>query len=169
MTQKNDDTKVMMYKMANRLKERVGFNAPKDSEGFLNPAAIEEADKLIAEVCATCPETISKHLATLDALWEAMRSGSPAERDAAATKVFATAHEIKDISAMCGFELIAYFAESLRDYIEKTNLNLQAQIVIVQAHLDAIKVVHHRGVKKDGGPEAEELKRMVQKAIDKFQ
>ena len=162
------DSKITIFKFANRLKERVGLNLSKDVEGFLAPDSIVEADKLIAEVCLTCPETIFNHLATLDTLWEAMRSGSPEEREIAATKIFATAHEIKDIGSLCGFDLIAYFAESLRDYIEKTNLNLQAQIVIVQAHLDAMKVVHHRGFKKDGGPEAEELKRMVQKAIEKF-
>ncbi len=166
---KNEDTTVKMYKMANRLKERAGLNLPKDSEGFLAPDSIEEADKLIAEVCATSAETIDKHLKTLGDLWENMRSSDPSTRQDTATKVFATAHEIKDIGAMCGYDLIAYFAESLRDYIERTELNLNAQVVIVQAHLDAMKVVHHRGVKKDAGPEAEELKAMVQKAIDKYQ
>ena len=60
MTDK-DNVKVTMYKIANRLKERLGYSASKETEGFLAPAAIEEADKLIAQVCATCPETISKH------------------------------------------------------------------------------------------------------------
>jgi hypothetical protein len=165
----NNDTKITMYKMANRLKERLGYSASKETEGFLAPSAIEEADKLIVEVCATSSETISKHLDTLNTLWETMRSGSPTEREAASIKVFATSHEIKDIGSLCGYDLIAYFAESLRDYIGKTHLNLQAQIVIVQAHLDAMKVVHHRGFKREAGPEAEELKRMVQKAIDKYQ
>lgn len=165
----NDDTKVKMYKMANRLKERLGHTHKQTDEGYLAPATIEEADKLIAEVCATSPETIEKHLQTLSELWETMRSGDAADRPSISTKVFATAHEIKDIGSLCGYDLIAYFAESLRDYIERTELNLNAQVVIVQAHLDAMKVVHARGVKKDAGPEAEELKRMVQKAIDKFQ
>lgn len=168
MTMK-DDAKVKIYKMANNLKERLGYTHKQNEEGHIAPESIDEADKLIAEVCATCPETIEKHLKTLGDLWEDMRSSDAAKRQETATKVFATAHEIKDIGSLCGFDLIAYFAESLRDYIERTELNLNAQVVIVQAHLDAMKVVHHRGAKKDGGPEAEELKAMVQKAIDKYQ
>lgn len=160
--------KVEIYKLANILKERMGNAFAKQEEGFLAPSAIAEADKLIAEVCASSPETIAKHLETLDGLWEELRDGDAAQRQDTAVQVFATAHEVKDIGAMCGYDLLAYFAESLRDYIESTELNLQAQVVIVQAHLDAMKVVHQRGFRKEAGPEAEELKLMVQKAIDKY-
>ena len=154
--------------MANRLKERMGSAFAKQDEGFLSETAIEEADKLIAQMCATCPETIEKHLVALTSLWEQMRA-NPTNSEDISVQVFQTAHEIKDIGSMCGFTLIAHFAESLRDYIESTDLNLQAQIVIVQAHLDAMQVVHRRGFRSNAGPEAEELKLMVQKAIDKYQ
>jgi chemotaxis protein histidine kinase CheA len=164
-----NDTKIGFYKISNRLKERLGINFQQQKEGFLDPAVIEEADKLIAQICITCPDMIEKHLVTLGALWEQMRSANPMERDAISIQVFTVAHELKDMGSLCGFDLIAHFAESLRDYIEKTNLNLQAQIVIIQAHIDAMKIVHHRGFKKEAGPEAEELKLMVQKAIDKYQ
>ena len=160
--------KIEIYKLANHLKERMGNAFSIQGEGFLAPSAIAEADKLIAEICATSPETIAKHLETLDGLWQNLRDGEAAQRQDTAVQLFATAHEIKDIGAMCGYDLLAYFAESLRDYIERTELNLQAQVVIVQAHLDAMKVVHQRGFRKQAGPEAEELKLMVQKAIDKY-
>jgi chemotaxis protein histidine kinase CheA len=160
--------KVEIYKLANSLKKRMGDAFAKQDEGFLAPSAIAEADKLIAEICATSPETIAKHLETLEGLWKMLRDGDASQRQDTAVQIFATAHEIKDIGAMCGYDLLAYFAESLRDYIERTELNLQAQVVIVQAHLDAMKVVHQRGFRKQAGPEAEELKLMVQKAIDKY-
>lgn len=162
------DIKIGFYKISNRLKDRMGQAFLKQKEGFLAPSAIEEADKMIAEMCATCPATIEGHLASLTALWEKMKSSNEADRHEVSEKVFAVAHEIKDIGSMCGYQLIAHFAESLRDYIEKTNLNHQAQIVIVQAHLDAMNIVHRSGFKKDGGPEAEELKQMVRKAIEKY-
>ena len=69
---------------------------------------------------------------------------------------------------MCGYGLIAYFAESLRDYIARTDLNLKAQVVIIQAHLDAMQMCHRKGFRTDAGPEAEELKKMVKMAIDKY-
>jgi hypothetical protein len=45
---------------------------------------------------------------------------------------------------------------------------MNAQVVIIQAHLDAIMVVHHKGYKKDAGTATEELKAMVKKAIDQY-
>ena len=162
------DIKVGFYKLANRLKERMGHTFEKNKDGYLAPSAIAEADKMIEEMCVTCPETIEKHLAALTMLWETMKSSSEGEREAVSEKAFTASHEIKDIGSICGYQLIAHFAESLRDYIEKTNLNHQAQIVIVQAHLDAMNIVHRGGFKRDGGPEAEELKLMVQKAIAKY-
>lgn len=162
------DIKVGFYRLSNRLKDRMGHTFQKQKEGFLAPSAIEEADKMIAEMCATCPETIEGHLATLTTLWEQMKSSSESERASISEKVFNVSHEIKDIGSMCGYQLTAHFAESLRDYIEKTDLNHQAQVVIVQAHLDAMNIVHRGGFKRDGGPEAEELKHMVRKAIAKY-
>jgi chemotaxis protein histidine kinase CheA len=162
------DPEIGFYKIVNRLKERLGSSFSKEKEGFLAPSAIEEADKLIAQTCVTCPDVIEKHLVTLSSLWEKMRA-NPDDRASISLQIFTTSHEIKDIGSMCGFDLIAHFAGSLRDYIERTDLNLQAQIVIIQAHIDAMKIVHHRGFKKEAGPEAEELKLMVQKAIDKYQ
>lgn len=165
----NNGLKVEMYKMANRLKERMGFRFKGQEEGYLAPEAIAEADKLIETLCETCPQAIGQHLENLSGLWDEMRDmpNSP-ERNDVAQKIFTTAHEIKDLGAMCGLELISYFAESLRDYIGRTDLNMKAQIVIIQAHLDAMHIVNKKGFRKDAGPEAEELKRMVKMAIDKY-
>ena len=162
--------KIEIYKLVNRLKPRMGVRFEKQESGFLDDSIIAEADKLIAEVCETSPQVIEQHLGNLTALWMEIREKpvSP-ERNEASQKIFTLAHEIKDIGAMCGYELLAYFAESLRDYIGRTDLNLKAQIVITQAHIDAMQTVHRLGVRKDAGPQAEELKKMVKMAIEKYQ
>jgi chemotaxis protein histidine kinase CheA len=160
---------VEIIKMANRLKARLGVRFQEQESGFIDPEVIAEADKLIAGLCVNAPETIEKHLQSLTKLWAEMKGlGQSPERAALSEKIFTIAHEIKDVGALCGFELIAHFAESLRDYIGETNLNLNAQVVIIQAHLDAMQTVHHRGFRKEAGPEAEELKRMVRMAIEKY-
>lgn len=161
--------KVEIFKLANKLKERLGRQYKDHPEGQLAPEAIKEADKLIEALCAGCPQTISKHLDSLTAYWNKMREIKDTnQKQDISAQVFTLAHEIKDVSSMCGYELIAYFAESLRDYIGKADLHIEAQIVIVQAHLDAMQVVHRQGVKKDAGPEAEELKNVVRKAIAQY-
>lgn len=162
--------KVEIYRLANRLKRRMGAQYEKQEQaGFLAPEAIAEADKLIAALCETSNDTMNALLAQLAAEWDRMRQLDPSlERDAAAQKIFTTAHEIKDIGEMCGYELAAHFAESLRDFIAMTELSIKAQIIIIQAHIDALQIVIRQDIKTDAGPKAEELKRMVKMAVDKY-
>lgn len=161
--------KVEVYKLANKLKARLGPDYKNQEEGFLSEDAIKAADNLIAALCVQCPIKINETLTALSDKWDKMKlmEDSP-ERKAIAAEIFTLAHEIKDVGAMCGYDLIAYFGESLRDFIGRTDLNLKAQVVIIQAHMDAMVAVNRLGAKKDAGPEAEELKRMVKMAIDKY-
>lgn len=161
--------KVEVFRLANSLKEKLGMRAKKDEPGFIAPEAIEEADQLIAELCKECPTTLAGYLDEISVLWKEMRElPASAEREIRARQIFTLAHEIKDVGSMCGFALAAYFAESLRDYIERTELSLEAQRVIIQAHVDAISVVIKMGLKEDGGAQAEELKKMVRVAVLKY-
>lgn len=162
--------KIFIYKLKNRLKEKVGLRSALQEEGEIAEERIEKADKLIEALCTNCSQTIGVHLEKIIELWAKMREtehGSE-EREVIAKEIFTLAHEIKDIASLCKYDLAAYFAESLRDYIIKTEMSMKAQQVIIQAHVDALTVVHKKDIKDDGGPAAEELKRMVKIAIDKY-
>lgn len=160
---------VEVFRIANSLKDKLGMRAKGDGPGFIAPEAIAEADKLIAELCKECPLTLNGYMDQIGALWREMRElPSSMEREKLAQQIFMLAHEIKDVGQMCGYTLAAYFAESLRDYIERTELSLEAQRVIIQAHVDAITVVLKMGMREDGGAQAEELKKMVKVAVDKY-
>ncbi len=154
----------------NRLKNKLGARIHKNEEvGHLEEEKVDKADALIKELCADCQTTIAAQLAALSAVWgEMQKMDSSNARDEKAQEVFTIAHEIKDISSLCGYVLAAHFAESLRDYIGETTLNLKNQHIIIQAHIDAMNTVHKNNIKEDGGPVAEELKRMVKIAIDKY-
>lgn len=165
-----DGIKVRMFKLTNRLRKKLGMNFQRNDEpGEIPEDAIAEADKLIEKMCAECPKTMKGLLEDIVKNWEEMkdlpRSG---ERDEYAQKIFTLAHEIKDISTMCGYELASYFSESLRDYIAMTELKLNAQRVIIQAHVDALLVVIKQGMDDVNDPAAQELKQMVKVAIDKY-
>ena len=161
--------KVKLFKIVNSLRMKLGRSSADKRPGFIAEEAIAEADGLIESLCKDCTITIGRNLEKLIELWSVMRDMEKSqERGDIAREMFTYAHEIKDISSMCGYELIAYFAESLRDYVEKTELSLDAQRVIIQAHLDAIQVTHHHDVKKDDGSVADELKKAVKIAVDKY-
>lgn len=162
--------KIEMFRLANRLKARLGSRFQDQKEGFIAADAIAEADKLIEGLCLDCSTTIGKLLDQLSSEWQHLRASLPDNiAEGQSRPIFTTAHEIKDVSAMCGLALLSYFAESLRDYIGRAQIIMEAQIVIIQAHIDAMQMAHRKGVREDHSPEAEELKRMVRKAIEKYQ
>lgn len=162
--------RVEVYKLTNFLKEKLATGAKKNNqEGEIDPAKIQECDALVAELCINCLPTIGTHLEQISTLWKQMRDMPQSqERQNLSDQIFMQAHEIKDIASLCGYSLCAYFAESLRDYISEISLNLSGQRVIIQAHIDALTVVQKQSLKEDGGAAAEELKKMVKVAIEKY-
>ena len=167
---KSGSHKVSIINVKTTLKQRLlGIFGKDDDVGFIPDDLIDLADREVSEFCVACSPIMGENIEKLSNLWAKMKDmPACAERDNMAKQIFLLSHEIKDMSALCGYDLIAYFSESLRDYIAKTELSVSAQIVIIQAHLDALMVVHHKGYKKDAGDAAEELKAMVKKAIEKY-
>ncbi|MCB1650496.1 MAG: Hpt domain-containing protein [Alphaproteobacteria bacterium] len=160
-----EKTEVEVFERVNRLKIKSG-GSEDSPDGVISAEAIEEADQSITEMCTDCPDLVNKSLQNLTSTWAEMKENtSPEKRKELAQKMFTDAHEIKDLSGMCGYTLISEFAESLRDYILETTLTVDAQRIIVQAHIDAIQIVHREDIRDDGGPLAQELKLAVQKAI----
>lgn len=161
---------VEKFELKNRLKEKLDMDhRGKHVEGQIAPDAVEEADRLIADMCANSHENLSEQLALLKEHWDEMKDmPDSGERDGVAQQVFTVAHEIKDIGAMCGYQLAAYFGESLRDFIGQTDLKLEAQRVIIQAHVDVLNIAIKKDIREDDSPAAEELKRMLKLAIDQY-
>lgn len=166
---KPSGVRVEVFRIANSLKDKLGLRVKNDEAGFIAPEAIAEAERLIVELCKECPVTLGGYMDQINVLWKEMRElPASGRREDLARQIFTLAHEIKDVGQLCGFTLSAYFAESLRDYIERTELSLEAQRVIIQAHVDAITVVLKMNMREDGDAKAEELKKMVKVAVDKY-
>lgn len=161
---------VEKFELKNRLKDKLEIDhRSKNVEGQIDPAAVEEADQLIADMCANSHDNLTEQLTLLKEYWDEMKDmPDSGERDGVAQHVFTVAHEIKDIGAMCGYQLAAYFGESLRDFIGQTDLKLEAQRVIIQAHVDVLNIAIKKDIREDDSPAAEELKRMLKLAIDQY-
>lgn len=153
----------------NILKNKLGIRRPSEEPGFIEEDRIRKADALIEQMCVIGHETLGEQIATLVELWNEIQKMPENEERAEKTKeIFTVAHEIKDISSLCGYGLASHFGESLRDYISKTTLNLNNQRIIIQAHIDALNTVHKNDLGDDGGPIADELKKKVKIAIEKY-
>jgi|TARA_R110002126_G_scaffold291807_1_gene459736 AraC-like DNA-binding protein len=161
--------KVEIYKRSNVLKGKVGLHTRRDMDGQLDPEKVDQAEGIIKAMCKDCNKSIGEELEKIIRVWVAMATlEMGAKREEKAQEIFTFAHEIKDISALCGYELAAHFAESLRDYVVESTYDLKHQRIIVQAHIDALILIHKNNIKDDAGAVAEELKQMVKLAIDKY-
>ncbi|MCK5384366.1 MAG: hypothetical protein KAJ29_02235 [Alphaproteobacteria bacterium] len=153
----------------NLLKNKAGVRTNIKDPGFIEDKKIEAADELITQLCEKSKEKLEEQIGMLVVLWKDIQEmPDNAARKEKTQKIFTIAHEIKDISALCNYNLIAHFAESLRDYIDETTINLKNQRIIIQAHIDALNTTFKTGVSDENDPVAEELKSKVKIAIQKY-
>lgn len=164
--------KIKMFKMPNFLRAKAGIHEVEHEvkkRAEIDPKGMREAEKIVEEMKKQCPAAVQAYLIELSQIWNDMKElPNNDERQALSDRAFTLAHQIKDMAAMGGATLTAYFAESLRDYIGETELNLKAQQVIIQAHIDAMNTIEKHGVQDAQSPLAEELKTMVKIAVEKY-
>lgn len=169
--QSDDDNPIKIINVQNTLKQRaVGIHRKEAEEGFIDPELIDAAEKEIKISCNIAGDVINKDIKSIMAAWDKihkLETKNPVFTETS-KDMYLVAHNIKDVAAQCGFTLIAFFAESLRDFLDEKSDNVKAQKIIVQAHIDALSVCNRNGYKEDGGEKAEELKAMVKKAIDQY-
>jgi len=165
----SDKKDVEIFHRINKLKLRAGAGL-NDGPGKLDPASIDRANSVVQSMSALYPKEIKNVLKALDKEWDSIKgTEDEGEKVALATRASNTANQIKDLAGTFGYTLMEYFGKSLRDYILKTNFTKPQQFTIIQAHIDVMNVAYRENLKNDdGGAAGEELKKMVQTAIDKY-
>ncbi len=165
-----DENEVEMFKRVNRLKLKAGGGL-NDGPGKIDSSSIDRANSVVQNMASLYPREIKNVLSALDKQWNEIKDlpEGHEKRPKLAEKISNTANQIKDLAGTFGYTLMEYFGESLRDYILDTDLTKKQHFVIVQAHIDVMGVAFREGLKDDdGGPIAEELKKMVNAAIEKY-
>ena len=153
----------------NLLKNKAGNRINMKDNGFIEDNKIQAAEDLITDLCEGSREKLEEQIGLLSELWKAIQEmPDNAARKEKTNDIFTIAHEIKDIAALCGYDLIAHFSESLRDYIAETTINLKNQRIIIQAHINALSTVLKHDIADEAHPVAEELKKKVKIAIEKY-
>lgn len=167
MTKNKDGVEII--KMGNRLKQKI-MGKPDDKPGYLDPKNVEKADKIISDMCTSCESLISVRIKELIELSQKFNDEgmTKIQKGVVIQDIFLLSHEIKDVAAMCKYVLISDFAESLRDFVGGRDIGVEAQLVIMKAHIDAMVACQNLGIRDQGSMEAEELKKMVKVAIDKY-
>lgn len=158
--------KVEVFHRVNKLKLKAAGDVDAVA-GFIDPEAIKRAQKGIDDQESVYPREIEDVLKNIEAAWKrALKDKSQVKE--AFGEIYHFANHVRDLASTFGFGLMQHFGTSLRDFAEKIDVGNPAHHTIVKAHLDVMRIVYDEGIKDNGGPKAEELKKIVAIAIEKF-
>lgn len=167
------DQEVVIINKKNRLKEKVvrdTANASVCAKGFLDPESIKRAQKVIDDGQESYKEELKENLEELVYCWSTMKNETEADHDIKTVKkdFHRLSNHIADVAGTFGYDLMAYFGKSLRDFNDNLNPQDKNHRIIVQAHVDVMLIAKQNDLKSADSPEAKELINVVSKAIQKY-
>ena len=167
---KNDSKKdIEIFHRINKLKAKAGLDTGNTTMGVIGIERIQRAQGQINEKEQEYPVEVQEILAKLQLTWEEFQdSKNEDDRPKFLDKIYNYSNNIKDLTAMYQHDLMTHFSLSLRDFCEKIDLGKQEHHIIVQAHLDVMWVTYEEKLRSDNTDKAEELKKIVAVAIQKY-
>lgn len=163
-----DPDEVQVVHRINRLKQKVLDESSQEAAGYVDSALIRKAQRVIEGSQALYMKHAKTTLDELAEIWRSLKNKTSSEAAADVQHLGVVSNRLMDMASTYEYDLMSYFAMSLRDFTEKLNLSRQPHHVIVQAHIDVMWIAYNEKLKGEKGKKAEELKTIVNKAIEKF-
>lgn len=161
--------KVRIFHRINKLKRKAGAESNDDRPGFIDPSLIKKAQGYIADQEEHYPEEVSNILARLSNTWNELKAEKDEKRaQTQLSWLYNYANNIKDMAETYHYRLMEHFGKSLRDFCEYIDVRNKAHHVIVDAHINVMRIAYSENIKDQGSPKAEELKQIVAMAIEKY-
>jgi hypothetical protein len=143
-----------LFKFPSALQRKVGRVGPVD------PVLVARAEAAIERLSVNFGPWLAEEILHLAAVRARVRvSGFNAET---AAVLNIRVHELKSLGATYGFPLITQIADSLCRLIEDEDTRLDAPMMLIDAHIDAISAAVRDGVRSDEDP----LGRALVEALD---
>lgn len=166
---KEESEEVKIYHRINKLKRKAGADPNDTRPGFIDINAVQRAQKAIDDSEASYKAEVKVVLNDIEDNWNKIKDE---KNDSSFKKgindLYNQAHNAKDIAETYKYDLMAFFSNSLRDFCKKIDVKNKAHHVIVKAHMDVMAVAYKSNLKDQTTPAAEELKRVLAKAIQKY-
>lgn len=167
--EKQENGQVEVFHRVNRLKLKAGAASLHDGPGHLDPKTVKRAQSVVEKRQALYMSEVEKELLALAGAWEeAKKAGTKEGATKPLEKLYHCANHVKDLASTFGYELMQHFGLSLRGFAKNIDITNKAHHIIVHAHTDVMWVVLRENIKDQGGPKAEELKKIVAVAIEKY-
>lgn len=159
---------VEVFHRINKLKAKAGLAPHDNAQGVINPEKVKTAQDIIDKKEEEYPNEVKDILTKLSASWSDYKDALDDERTELLEKIYNYSNNIKDLTSMYKHDLMSHFGLSLRDFCEKIDLHKQEHHVIVQSHIDVMWVTYEEKLRSDKSEKAEELKKVVALAIEKY-
>jgi len=166
MSKSNNDVEI--FHRINKLKLKAGLPVYDSVHGIINPEKINNAQDIIDKKEQDYPVEVQETLQKLQEIWKAYLVAEDDARDDLLEKVYNYSNNIKDLTSMYRHDLMNHFSLSLRNFCEKIDAKKKEHQIIVQAHIDVMLVTFQEKLRSDKSEKAEELKKIVVVAIQKY-
>lgn len=159
---------IEIYHRLNKLKMKAGGDIFEQSTGFLDAMGIRRAQQAIDAKATEYEREIEEVLVKLDSTWDDLKTCDPKQYKKILSKLYNFANNVKDLAETYNYRLMQHFGLSLREFSENLDASREEHRIIVQAHIDVMWVTFKEKIQDDGGPVAQELKKIVAAAIQKY-
>lgn len=161
--------KPKIFHRINKLKRKAGVEPGDEKPGFIDPEAVRKAQVFISDQEKHYPEEVRKLIDMLSNTWNELKIEKNDKRaQTQLSWLYNYANNIKDMAETYGYSLMEHFGKSLRDFCEYIDVKNKAHHVIVEAHINVMRIAYNENIKDYSTPKAEELKQIVARAIEKY-
>lgn len=157
-----------MVTPTNRLKNKVGGNMSGNLPGQFDERLIAQAQAAVGQLRPPYKDQSVEDLLQLQRLVREAEQRDPQDRGPQLQKIARVALNVQGLGDSFGYQLMTRFGRSLRRFTEQLETATNEQLLIVRAHIDAMRVVMTQDIRGDGGPLGQELTTMLEKAIKQY-
>lgn len=159
------DSKLEIINPPNTLKSKVSVGGP----GAVDPAALDRAEKVIADMSGSYLQWVQDDLAKISAAYDKLASGKH-DRKQALNEIFQISHDMKGQGGSFGYVLMTSVGNELCRIIEKmgTTGKTDLENEVIRIHIDALKLIIATKMVGDGGKVGEAMLSGIRKVGDKL-
>ena len=157
----SDNQTVQVIRTPNTLRLKVGGRL-----GGIDPAAIAKAEAALKSLSGNFSEWLNDQLVKLEAARQRIRSdGLTVET---AETLYLRAHDLKGLGATYEFPIVTRIAGSLCKLIDDDAKRLTAPMLLIDAHIDAIKAAVRADIRDDSHPVGRKLAEELEERVRAF-
>jgi CheY-like chemotaxis protein len=155
------------FRPANRLRDKLGPNALRGQIDF-DPLVIQAAEARIHEMVGDYAVWVKKYLDTMGGSYKALcqRADDPKLHMVTINQI---AHELRGQGGIFDYPLLTSFGRSLyHATLDSRGEITENRLKLIEAHIDALRVVFNKRVHGNGGNVGAELLKDIERAVKKY-